>query len=165
MDRPLWLVNVKTRKNQVVYATSTFPIVHLIFPLKFCISIVFNFSWEGCNLSQSESGKYFEWIISKNILQVLPQIKITISYISYRVYLIFYLSGAQLGDQGGLRFSDPSVYRSIVILTWSPTSAVQLHCPVILLPAPLSIFSDFCFFLCVLFAITFTGPVTFSPLQ
>ena len=31
-----------------LYATSTFPIMHLICPPKFCISIVFHFSWDGC---------------------------------------------------------------------------------------------------------------------
>ena len=30
----------------------TFPMIHLIFPPKFCISIVFNFSWDGCNTPQ-----------------------------------------------------------------------------------------------------------------
>ena len=30
------------------YATCTSPIMHLICPPKFCISIVFNFSWDGC---------------------------------------------------------------------------------------------------------------------
>ena len=31
-----------------VYATSTFPVMHLICHTKFCISIVFNFSWDSC---------------------------------------------------------------------------------------------------------------------
>ena len=30
------------------YATCTSPTMHLICPPKFCISIVFNFSWDGC---------------------------------------------------------------------------------------------------------------------
>ena len=33
-------------------ATSTFPIMHLICSPKFCISIVFNFSWDGCNTQE-----------------------------------------------------------------------------------------------------------------
>ena len=34
------------------YATCTFPIMHFISPPKFCISIVFNFSWDGCNTQE-----------------------------------------------------------------------------------------------------------------
>ena len=33
-------------------ATSTFPIMHLICSPKFCISVVFNFSWDGCNTQE-----------------------------------------------------------------------------------------------------------------
>ena len=35
-----------------LFATCTSPIMHLIFPSKFCISIVFNFSWDGCNTQE-----------------------------------------------------------------------------------------------------------------
>ena len=40
-----------------VYATSTFPIMRLIFPQKFCISNVFNFSWDGYNTQEKISYK------------------------------------------------------------------------------------------------------------
>ena len=36
------------------YATCTSPIMHLICPPKLCISIVFNFSWDGCNTTQEK---------------------------------------------------------------------------------------------------------------
>ena len=32
-----------------VFAISTSPILHLVCPPKFCISIVFSFSWDDCN--------------------------------------------------------------------------------------------------------------------
>ena len=35
-----------------IYATCTSPITHLICPPKFCISIIFNFSWDGCNIKE-----------------------------------------------------------------------------------------------------------------
>ena len=38
-----------------LYASSTFPTMHLICPLRFYISIVFNFSWDGFNIH--EKGK------------------------------------------------------------------------------------------------------------
>ena len=36
----------------LAYATSTFPIMHLLCPPKFCISSVFNFSWDGCKTQE-----------------------------------------------------------------------------------------------------------------
>ena len=49
-----------------MYTTSTFPIMHLICPPKFCISIVFNLFWDGYNtqekwktkVKQNLGGKY-----------------------------------------------------------------------------------------------------------
>ena len=38
--------------NLNLFATCTSPIMHLICPSKFCISIVFNFSWDGCNTQE-----------------------------------------------------------------------------------------------------------------
>ena len=38
-------------------ATSTFPVMHLICPPKFCISIVFNFSWDSCNTQEKWKTK------------------------------------------------------------------------------------------------------------
>ena len=35
------------------YVTFTFPIVHHICPPKFYISMVFNFSWDGCNTQEN----------------------------------------------------------------------------------------------------------------
>ena len=36
-------------EQKIAYATCTPPIMPLIWPPKFCISMVFNFSWDGCN--------------------------------------------------------------------------------------------------------------------
>ena len=41
-------------------ATSTFPIMHLICFPKFCISIVFNFSWDGCNTQEKWKTKVMQ---------------------------------------------------------------------------------------------------------
>ena len=35
-----------------IYGTCTSPIMHLICRPKFCISIIFNFSWHGCNIQR-----------------------------------------------------------------------------------------------------------------
>ena len=51
----------------LIYATCTSPIMHLICPPKFCISIVFNFSWDGCDTQekckkkQTRLGNFFFW--------------------------------------------------------------------------------------------------------
>ena len=42
------------------YATCTFPIMHLICLPKFCISIVFNFSWDGCDTQQKWKAKVMQ---------------------------------------------------------------------------------------------------------
>ena len=34
------------------YVTCASPKMHLIYPPKFCISIVFNFFWDGCNCQE-----------------------------------------------------------------------------------------------------------------
>ena len=39
------------------FAISTFPKMHLICPPKFCISIVFNFCWDGCNTQEKWKTK------------------------------------------------------------------------------------------------------------
>ena len=38
--------------HSILYVTYTSPIMHLICPPKFCISIVFNISWDGCNTQE-----------------------------------------------------------------------------------------------------------------
>ena len=38
--------------NLNLFVTCTSPKMHLICPPKFCISIVFNFSWDGCNTQE-----------------------------------------------------------------------------------------------------------------
>ena len=43
-----------TTSKSEQYATSTFHIMHLICPTQFCISIVFNFSLDGCNAAQEK---------------------------------------------------------------------------------------------------------------
>ena len=40
------------KRTTPIYATCTSPIMHLICPPKFCISIIFNFSWDGCNIQE-----------------------------------------------------------------------------------------------------------------
>ena len=42
------------------YATCTSPTMHLICPPKFCISIVFNFSWDGCNTQEKWKTKVMQ---------------------------------------------------------------------------------------------------------
>ena len=42
------------------YSTSTFPIMHLFCPPKFCISIVINFSWDGCNTQEKWKTKVMQ---------------------------------------------------------------------------------------------------------
>ena len=42
------------------YATFISPIMHLIGPPKFCISIVFNFSWDGCNTQEKWKTKVMQ---------------------------------------------------------------------------------------------------------
>ena len=36
------------KKDLVRYKTTTSPIIHFVCPPKFCISIVFGFSWDDC---------------------------------------------------------------------------------------------------------------------
>ena len=46
---------LKQRKTWPPFATCTSPIMHLIFPPpppKFCVRIVFNFSWDSCNTQE-----------------------------------------------------------------------------------------------------------------
>ena len=50
----------------VLYATSTFPIMHLIRPPKFCISTVFSFSWEGCNTHHKRKTKVMQFFFGAN---------------------------------------------------------------------------------------------------
>ena len=37
----------------VTFATCIFPKMHLVCPPKFCTSIFFNFSWDGCNTQEN----------------------------------------------------------------------------------------------------------------
>ena len=37
-----------------VFLTCTSPKMHLVWPPKFCLSIVFNFSWDGCNTQENK---------------------------------------------------------------------------------------------------------------
>ena len=53
----------------LIYTTCTSPIMHLICPPKFCISIIFNFFWDGCNTQE-------KWKTTWKIMQILKgQIK------------------------------------------------------------------------------------------
>ena len=44
----------------LLYTISTFPIMHLICFPKFCISIVFNFSWDGCDTQEKRETKVIQ---------------------------------------------------------------------------------------------------------
>ena len=43
---------MKKKNDANIYATCTSPIMHLICSPKFCISIIFNLSWDGCNIQE-----------------------------------------------------------------------------------------------------------------
>ena len=47
-------------KNKALYATCTSPIMHLICLPKFCVSIVFNFPWDGCNTREKWKTKVMQ---------------------------------------------------------------------------------------------------------
>ena len=40
------------KRTTPIYATSTSPITRLLCPPKFCISIIFNLSWDSCNIQE-----------------------------------------------------------------------------------------------------------------
>ena len=40
------------KRTTPIYATRTSPVMCLLCPPKFCISIIFNFSWDGCNIKE-----------------------------------------------------------------------------------------------------------------
>ena len=41
-----------------VFATFTFPKMHLVYHPKFCISIVFSFSWDSCNTQEKIKNSF-----------------------------------------------------------------------------------------------------------
>ena len=53
-------IHILLEKQIKKYATSTSPIMHLICPLRFCISIVFSFSWNGCNTQERWKTKVMQ---------------------------------------------------------------------------------------------------------
>ena len=48
-----------------IYATCASPIMHLICPLKCCISMVFDFSWDGCNIQEKWKTKVIQNFVLK----------------------------------------------------------------------------------------------------
>ena len=52
------------KRTTPIYATCTSSIMHLICPPKFCISIIFNLSWDGCNIQK-------KWKTAWTVLQNL----------------------------------------------------------------------------------------------
>ena len=50
-------------EQKIEYATCTPPTMHLICPPKFCISIVFNFSWDGCNTQEKYKTKVMHFFL------------------------------------------------------------------------------------------------------
>ena len=40
------------KRTTPIYATRTSPVMCLLCPPKFCIRIIFNFSWDGCNIKE-----------------------------------------------------------------------------------------------------------------
>ena len=49
-----------TSRSNHQYSTFISPIMHLIGPPRFCISIVFNFSWDGCNTQEKWKTKVMQ---------------------------------------------------------------------------------------------------------
>ena len=52
------LVKMETRALQLAICTS--PIIYLVCPVKFCINIVFYFSWEHCNTQEKSITKVMQ---------------------------------------------------------------------------------------------------------
>ena len=46
-----------------VFLTCTSPKMNLVWPQKFCLSIVFNFSWDGCNTQEKWKTKFMQFFI------------------------------------------------------------------------------------------------------
>ena len=55
------------KRTTPIYAICTSPIMHLICPPKFCISIIFNFSWDGCNIQE-------KWKTTWKVMQNLGKV-------------------------------------------------------------------------------------------
>ena len=60
------MADEQEKSRFVLFATSTFPIIHLICPPKFCISTVFNFSWNGCNTQEKRKTKVMQNVFGAN---------------------------------------------------------------------------------------------------
>ena len=81
-----------------VFATSTFPIMHLVCPPRFCISIVFNFSLDGCNtqgkwktkitqnLGGGEQNKVHYGKCGSGVLAIFSQSPVTVPEVFSKVY-------------------------------------------------------------------------------
>ena len=50
----------KIKLHRIIYTTCMSSKMHLICPPKFCISIVFNFSWDGCNTREKWKTKIMQ---------------------------------------------------------------------------------------------------------
>ena len=55
-----WSFQIQIKRMKLLYAASTFPIMHLICHPKFGIRIVFNFSWDGCNNQEKWKTKVMQ---------------------------------------------------------------------------------------------------------
>ena len=49
----------------LAYATCIYPIMYLICPPNFCISVVFNFFWDGCKTEMKNKGYAKFWAANK----------------------------------------------------------------------------------------------------
>ena len=52
--------------------------MHLVYPLKFCISIVFNFSWDDCNTGEKLEAMGILWALWKGPVHTNPFSKVCI---------------------------------------------------------------------------------------
>ena len=49
--------------EKCIFFTCTSPKMHLVWPPKFCLSIVFNFSWDGCNTQEKSKTNFMQFFI------------------------------------------------------------------------------------------------------
>ena len=93
-----------------LYASSAFPTMHLICPLRFYISIVFNFSWDGFNIHEKGKTKIMRFFGGRG-----AQIRCIMGNVEV-AYCYFYWapSGRREREPYGARLVVPCASQSIV---------------------------------------------------
>ena len=71
------------------YTTCTSPIMHLICPPKFCISIVFNFCWDSCNIQEKWKTKVMQ-NFGRQIRCIMGDVQVAYVQSCYFVYQTFW---------------------------------------------------------------------------